>query len=318
MREWHPIRVAARRTGLSAHVIRAWEKRYGAVEPKRTPTGRRVYQTEDLERLILLRRATLAGRSIGQVAKLPMPELKRLVEEDESAAANVHPTRPEAQAPRPGARSGGAQLLAACVDAVAALDTAALQRALDEGSVSLSRPALMEQVIVPLMHRVGDLWRDGSLRVAHEHLASAVVRSFTGNLNGAFPSSTSAPAIVVTTPSGQLHEIGALLAAATAASEGWRTTYLGPSLPADEIAGAVRQTGARAVALSVVYPADDPHVRTELLKLSQLVGAETTILVGGPGASSQRIVLEAVGVRYVPDYQSLRATLESLLQREKP
>ncbi len=316
MTEWHPIRVVARRTGLSAHVIRAWEKRYGAVEPKRTPTQRRVYSTEDLERLSLLRRATLAGRSIGQIAKLATPELKRLVEEDESAAASVRPPRPAPEEPRPGAPSDGAQLLAACIEAAGRLDTAALQRALDEASVSLSRPALMEQVIVPLMHRVGDAWRDGSLRIAHEHLASAVVRSFTGSLNGAFHVSTNAPEIVVTTPSGQLHEIGALLAAATAASEGWRVTYLGPSLPADEIAAAARQTGARAVALSVVHPIDDPHVRIEIQRLSQLVGPETTILVGGRGASSYRSVLEAIGARYLPDYQSLRATLESLLQRE--
>ncbi|HXV65174.1 MAG TPA: MerR family transcriptional regulator [Vicinamibacteria bacterium] len=303
--EFHPIRVAARRTGLSAHVIRAWEKRYGAVEPKRTPTQRRVYSTEDLERLILLRRATLAGRSIGQIAKLPTPELKSLVEEDESAA----PERLRAPV-----RSDGNQLLSTALEATGRLDTAALQRALDQASISLSRPAMMEQIIVPLMHRIGDAWRDGSLRVAHEHLASALVRSFLGSLDGAFPVATAAPEIVVTTPSGQLHEIGALLAAATAASEGWRATYLGPSLPADEIAAAVRQRGARAVALSIVYPTDDPQVQTEIQRLSKLVAPETTILVGGRGAPSYRSILEAVGARHLPDYQSLRTTLESLRQ----
>jgi methanogenic corrinoid protein MtbC1 len=116
----------------------------------------------------------------------------------------------------------------------------------------------------------------------------------------------------VTTPSGQLHEIGALLAAATAASEGWRATYLGPSLPADEIAAAVRQNGARAVALSIVYPTDDPHVRTELQRLGQLVGRDAVILVGGRGASSYRSALEAAGARYLPDYHKLREALESI------
>jgi methanogenic corrinoid protein MtbC1 len=74
------------------------------------------------------------------------------------------------------------------------------------------------------------------------HLASAIVRSFVGSLNGAFNTLSLAPAIVVTTPAGQLHEIGALLAAAAAASDGGHVTYLGPSLPASEIAAAAAQT----------------------------------------------------------------------------
>ncbi|HSF14001.1 MAG TPA: cobalamin-dependent protein [Vicinamibacteria bacterium] len=311
MAEWHPIRVVARRTGLSAHVIRAWEKRYGAVEPRRTPTDRRVYSNEDLERLTLLRRATLVGRSIGQIARLPTPELKRLVEEDENAA-NAAPATPAEDAPHTASASDGARLLADSLDAAGRLDTDELQRALDQASVSLSRPALMKQVIVPLMHRIGDAWRDGSLRVAHEHLASAVVRSFLGSLNGAFLAARTAPQIIVTTPSGQLHEIGALLAAATAASEGWRVAYLGPSLPADEIAAAARQSGARAIALSIVFPTDDSHLRTELRRLSQLLDPAVTILVGGRGASSYRETLEEVGAHYLPDYGSLRTRLESL------
>ena len=85
MTEWHPIRVVARRTGLTPHVIRAWEKRYGAVTPHRTETNRRLYSQEDVERLTLLRRSTLLGRSIGQIAKMSTEELRRLVGEDETA-----------------------------------------------------------------------------------------------------------------------------------------------------------------------------------------------------------------------------------------
>jgi methanogenic corrinoid protein MtbC1 len=294
-------------------VIRAWEKRYGAVEPKRTPTERRVYSLEDIERLTLLRRATLLGRSIGQIAKLPTAELRRLIEEDESAAAAI-----PAPAPPSDAKSrDGPHLLASSLEAVGKLDAAALERTLAEASVSLSRPALMEQLIVPLMHRLGDAWREGTLRPAHEHLASAVVRSFFGSLNGAFPVSPTAPRIIVTTPSGQLHEIGALLAAATAASEGWRVTYLGPSLPADDIAAAARQAEARAVALSVSLATEDSHIRAEIQRLAQLLEPRTAILVGGRGASGVRSALEAAGARYLPDYANLRIELEAL-QRSQP
>jgi DNA-binding transcriptional MerR regulator/methylmalonyl-CoA mutase cobalamin-binding subunit len=309
MTEWYPIRVISRRTGLSTHAIRAWEKRYGAVDPKRTGTNRRLYSSEDLERLALLRRATLAGRSIGQIAKLPTRQLKALVEEDEAAARAVsRPAGPE-RFPR---SADGTRFLDACFQAAERLDPAALQSALDQASMSLSRPALMEQVIVPLMHRIGDAWRGGTLRVAHEHLASALVRSFVGALDGSFQVPATAPEVVVTTPAGQLHELGALLAAATAVSEGWRATYLGPSLPAEEIAAAARQKKARAVALSIVYPVDDPHMRSELSKLHQLLGPSIPVLIGGRGASSYRAAIEVSGARYLPDIQSLRRELESI------
>jgi methanogenic corrinoid protein MtbC1 len=116
----------------------------------------------------------------------------------------------------------------------------------------------------------------------------------------------------VTTPSGQLHEIGALLAAATAAADGWRTTYLGPSLPADEIAGAARQSDARVVALSIVYPTDDPHVRNELIKLAQFLPSTTRLIVGGRGISSYRSVLDEIGAIQVSDLESLMQELQAL------
>jgi DNA-binding transcriptional MerR regulator/methylmalonyl-CoA mutase cobalamin-binding subunit len=309
MADWHPIRVVSRRTGLSPHVIRAWEKRYGAVEPHRTPTNRRVYSTDDVERLSLLKRATMAGRSIGQIAKLSSEELRAVVEEDEAAQrrAGVPPPGVEAST-----RVDGGKLLKAALHAAEHLDAAVLQAVLDRASVNLSRPALMNEMLVPLMHRIGDAWRDGSVRVAHEHLASAVVRSFVGNLNGSFLVAATAPEIIVTTPAGQLHEIGALLAAATAAAEGWRPTYLGPSLPADDIAAAAAQNQARAIALSLVYPGDDPHMKNELTRLSHLVPQNITVLVGGRSASSYRSTIEALGFVYIDNLDDFRSRLEDL------
>src|SRR6187551_1036823 len=72
------IKAVARRTGLTAHVIRIWEKRYGAVKPERTGTNRRLYSEEQIERLSLLREVTRSGHSIGPVAKLPLEKLRKL------------------------------------------------------------------------------------------------------------------------------------------------------------------------------------------------------------------------------------------------
>ena len=98
----YPIKVAVRRTGLTSHAIRVWEKRYSAVTPVRTPTNRRLYSEADIERLHLLRRATLAGHSIGQIAGLPIDDLRALVAREEAAPAR--PRHPAA-GPRPADRT---------------------------------------------------------------------------------------------------------------------------------------------------------------------------------------------------------------------
>ncbi|HPC11710.1 MAG TPA: MerR family transcriptional regulator, partial [candidate division Zixibacteria bacterium] len=83
----YPIRVVAAKTGLSAHLIRMWERRYGAVEPSRTNTRRRLYSESDVRRLTLLRRATQAGAAIGQIATLPEDDLESLVASYEQLGA---------------------------------------------------------------------------------------------------------------------------------------------------------------------------------------------------------------------------------------
>jgi DNA-binding transcriptional MerR regulator/methylmalonyl-CoA mutase cobalamin-binding subunit len=308
----HPIRVVARRTGLTAHVIRVWEKRYEAVSPMRTPTNRRLYSDTDIERLQLLRRATLIGHSIGQIARLPSPRLRALVDADEKITPSL-PRVVNAWLPD----SSPQAILSAGLEAVERLDGAMLEEILTRATVVLSQPVVIEQVIVPLMYRIGDLWHAGTLRVAHEHLASAVVRTSLGSLSRGFCLTPSAPSLVVATPTGQLHELGALVVAATAASDGWRVTYLGPSLPAEEIAGATHQNHARAVALSLVYPGDDPFLRGELVKLQRGLADGVVLLVGGQAAHAYESVLEEIGAVRPEDLADLRQHLE-LLRLHRP
>ena len=88
------IRIASKRSGLSTHVIRVWEKRYGAVTPQRTGTNRRLYSGDEIERLTLLRLVTAAGHTISNVAQLSTPELRSLAETEASAplADRANPT----------------------------------------------------------------------------------------------------------------------------------------------------------------------------------------------------------------------------------
>jgi methanogenic corrinoid protein MtbC1 len=311
MDPYFPIKIVAQRTGLSPHVIRMWERRYQAIIPQRTPTHRRLYSAADIERLTLLHQAILAGHSIGQLAHLPTKKLMALI--DNEATPPVHRSQivPDGEG-----RMTVRAVLAACVRAVEQLDAEGLDEALARAAVELGQVMLVEQIIPPLMQRIGDLWHGGHLRVAHEHMASAVVRTVLGSHPRFSLVSTLAPHLIVATPAGQVHELGALVVAATAAAEGWRVTYLGPNLPAQEIAGAAALRQARAVALSIVYPADDPYLRQELHNLRRFLGKEVVVLVGGRAAAEYRDVFETIHAVHCPDITGFRAALAAARSRQ--
>ena len=302
----HPIKVAVRRTGLSAHVIRVWEKRYGAVVPSRTETNRRLYSDEDIARLKCLQQAVQAGQSIGRIARLPTEELLKLVR----AGGEAGPPYPSRSGGQEQEEASG-EFLEAALAAVQGLDAVALQEQLDRASVALSQRALLEEVVRPLMERIGRMWQEGALRVAAEHMATAVVRSFIGNMRP-FQGNGAAPRAVATTPAGQKHELGAMLASLVAASEGWNATFLGPDLPAEEIAGAAAATGARAVLLSIVYPGDDPRLGGELVRLRGLLGGEVALLAGGRSAAQYAPFLERAGAVPLATLDDLRDSLRLL------
>ena len=120
--------------------------------------------------------------------------------------------------------------------------------------------------------------------------------------------------LVVATLAGQLHELGALLAGAAAANLGWHVMYLGASLPAAEIAGAVHQCRGKAVALSLVYPEDDPRLATELTALRQALPPEVTLLVGCRAMPAHRGLLTRLGAVLITDLNELGLALDRLRQ----
>ena len=176
---------------------------------------------------------------------------------------------------------------------------------------------MLQRVIAPLAQTIGQLWRDGVITAAHEHFASAVIRILLGHAAKPFAGSDSAPGIVVATPAGQIHELGALLVGAAAANLGWHVTYLGASLPAAEIAGAARQNHARAVALSLVYPEDDARLESELTRLRELLPADVVVLAGGRAMPAYREVLEAIGATQMHDLGHFCAALDDLRKPSK-
>ena len=304
----HPIQVVAKRTGLTADVLRVWEKRYEVVEPGRSSGGHRLYSDLDVERLALLNRAVSAGRRISRVAQLPIEDLNDLVHED----AAVNRRRETEQ----GLPSAPQTHLDNCLAAVESLDAVRLETSLMRAAVALSAPMLIEGVFWPLLAGIGDRWEHGKMSPGHEHLASTVIRRVLESLMNSVMAGSEAPGLVVTTPTGQRHEFGALFVAAAAATQGWRVTYLGTDLPAADIAEVARSTGASGIAVSLVFPADDPRVVEQLLELRAAVGPTMPILAGGRVALSYRDAIESIGGRLVSSLEDLYASL-AVMQQER-
>jgi DNA-binding transcriptional MerR regulator/methylmalonyl-CoA mutase cobalamin-binding subunit len=297
------MRVVSKRTGLSPHVIRVWERRYGAVKPTRTPTNRRVYRDEDLERLTLLHQATLLGHGIGQASQLSNDRLKSLLDE---ASSGRSPT-PQGKTSRQGHDHA-----ARCLEAIKSMDAKALDAQFQMAVMELGTQGLLTRVAAPLGQQVGDLWRGGEITAAHEHFLSAALRNFLGRHSQQFSVSSLAPTIIVATPAGQIHELGAVLVAAAAGNLGWKVIYLGTSLPAAEIAGAAREQGVRAVALSIVYPDDDPTLADELRQLRGYLPENIELIVGGRAAPAYAATLVEIGARVANKLEDLFPTLEAM------
>jgi MerR family transcriptional regulator, light-induced transcriptional regulator len=273
----YPIRAVARMTGLSVDTLRAWERRYEAVVPGRGDRGR-VYSETDVARLKQLSELVKRGHAIGTIAGLPTADLDGLL--DGADALADQPAVPDVVAD-----------LGPLTSALDRYDLDAIETALNRYAVVLPPRDLVFAVILPLLQQVGRRWEEGTLRPAQEHLVSAIVRSVLGGLLRATVRPLASPRIVFATPAGERHELGLLCAALLTAAAGYGVLYLGPDLPASDIAHAAITAGARAVMISLTAPG--AAARGEIKTLAgALPGVE--LWIGGPGARS---ILTAIGDR---------------------
>lgn len=311
----HTIKAVAQQTGLNAHVIRIWEKRYGAVTPNRTGTNRRLYSSDEVDRLKLLRRATQAGHGISNIARLSNETLRELVGSGSSDAAVTAATKPAESQGIPRVDLRADRFRPECLAAIGRMDQRGLEQHFTDALIEMGHQSMLMHLIAPLTVEVGERWRSGQLTVAHEHFASDAIRTFLWNSSRPFAISDTAPNLLVATPAGQLHELGAIIVAAAARNQGWRVTYLGTSLPASEIAGAARLNQSRAVLLSIVYPEDDPYLPGELTALRQFLPETTAILVGGRATGGYLEAIQKIGAQFIPSLAELYPSLESLRGR---
>ncbi|HEY0467252.1 MAG TPA: MerR family transcriptional regulator [Polyangiaceae bacterium] len=297
------IGTAARLAGVSTHALRVWERRYGVPTPGRSEGGARLYSEAEVDRLRLFKRAVDRGHAIGQIATLGPAELERLAGGPSAVVSGRAETTSE--------------LLGEFVQAVSSFDSAQAERLLERARVLLSARELVLQILAPLLARIGQAWQKGELCTASEHVASTLVREHATRLLRQIPADAGAERLLVSTPAAELHELGALLAAAVAKIHGYDVLYLGPNLPASEIALAARAARADLVALSIV--ALEPRAAgVEVRALAKALPPGVNLLLGGAQAHAVSLVarceLSALGSleeleRYLVERRSRAARL---------
>lgn len=300
----YPVRLVAKLTGLSADIIRAWEKRYAVVDPVRGPRGARLYSTSDIDRLRALAAAVAAGRSIGDVAHLGSAELVAL------APIPV----PEPLHATPGQRTGSNRVVTATLECLQAHDVGGIEMQLADGLVALGSRLFLHEVVVPLLHEVGDGWARGELSIAQEHLLSGVLRNL---LTGMLRSRPRAPqsTLLLATPPGERHEFGLLLAALVARDQGVGSNYIGIDLPAAEIVDAAVRSSCMVVAISVVAPANRRNAVATVRELEAALPALVELWLGGADAAHVQRQAHSRRARLVTDLSALRDDLDRLVPK---
>jgi DNA-binding transcriptional MerR regulator len=262
----YSIKAVSQATGLSIETLRAWERRYQVVEPRRDSNGRRAYEPDDVIRLRKLREATERGHPISRLARLAEDDLDGLLQSARDGSE-----------PATSVRSLGEQILAAAEDYRPADCDQLLAMALALLPVS----QVVTDVLAPTLVEVGERWHRGQLTIAQERIISAAVRKQLSSVLDTYSRIADGPVMVLSTPAGERHELGILMCALLAAAKNVRCHYLGPDLPAAELATYATRVRADVVVLSVQMTEDLAAMTGQVEQLAQVLPEQIEIWAGG-------------------------------------
>jgi DNA-binding transcriptional MerR regulator len=261
----------SRRTGVAPELLRAWERRYGLLEPSRSEGGFRLYSDDDLARLAAMRTHLEAGVSAAEAAALAKGEVGR------GAAALP-------------AAGNELDRLGAALDR---LDDGAAQAAIDHALARLSTDAVLSDVVLPYLAELGERWQRGDVSVAHEHFASNVLRGRLLGLARGWDGGSGPRAVLAGAP-GELHDLPLIALGLALRGRGWRITYLGADTPLDTAADTARELRPRLFLISATVPGRLGPLTEELARLAN----ELSLTIAGTGANAD--LAEEIGARYLP------------------
>jgi len=258
----------SRRVGVSPELLRAWETRYGLVDPERTSGGLRLYSGEDERRVREMRRQIATGLSAAEAARVALGILV--------------------------GTASGQRLLEHLDRALTALDEPAAQTALDRTFQSLDLESAIAQVIVPFLHDLGERWAATQRSVGQEHFASNVIGGRLRALARGWGEGDR-PRALLACPPGEQHELGLLCFGLLLRKRGWRIVYLGAQTPTVDLATAAMDLSPDLVVLGAIGAQRFLEAADEI----RLLAARTRVAIGGAGAS--RALAGALGVELLAD-----------------
>jgi MerR family transcriptional regulator, light-induced transcriptional regulator len=247
----------ARRVGVSPELLRAWERRYGLLQPIRTGGGFRLYTDEDAERVERMKRALGDGLSAAEAARLAL----------------VHERTTE------GALDDARERL---VTAAHDYDETALHAIVDHALAGFSLETVLAELIIPALREIGTQWERGKLEVGQEHFASNLVRERLLALARMWGRGSGPLAVLACAP-GERHDIGLIAFGLVLRSHGWRILFLGADTPLAALRRAVAQTDPRLVLVASMDSALLEAAGSELRRL----GRSAPLVLSGAGASEE-------------------------------
>jgi DNA-binding transcriptional MerR regulator len=268
----------SRRLGVSDHVLRSWESRYGLLQPVRSTGGFRLYSEADESRVRRMQAYLAAGLSAAEAARLVLRE---------DGVATADPA--EAAGPRV-AHSTVSELATALLKSLDALDEPAAQSVLDRLLSDLSLNTVLRDVIVPYLADLGERWHRGTASIAQEHFASNVIRGRLAGLARGWGSGQG-PRALLACPPGELHDMGLVIFGIVLNRNGWRVDYFGMNTPVEELERYAEATRPSLVVLAATLPETLEPLRPQLAALAR----RAPLAFAGAGATPE--IAAAVGAR---------------------
>jgi DNA-binding transcriptional MerR regulator len=276
----------SRRLEVSDHVLRAWESRYGLLQPVRSAGGFRLYSEADARRVRRMQAHLADGLSAAEAAKAVLGEDSR-AEADTARPAGADTARP---AGPHDALSTESEVSDALRQALDAFDEPAAQAVLDRLLSDLSLAAVLRNVVLPYLTELGERWQRGTASIAQEHFASNVIRGRLAGLARGWGNGHG-PRAVLACPPGELHDLALMVFGIVLNRNGWRIDYLGMSTPVDELAQTVDARRPDLVVLAAAVPENLDALAPQLTALAQ----RAPLVLAGAGATPE--LAAAVGAR---------------------
>ena len=207
-------------SGIKAHTIRIWEKRYDILQPMRTDTNIRLYDLASLQKLLNITLLHDYGYKISKIATYPQDKIPLLVREIISN------------------KTAKSHAISELKMAMMNFDQELFFNTYNWLIAEKSFKEIFHQVFIPLLNELGLLWQSDTITPAHEHFISYLIKQKllvnTEKLQVLKPSKTD-KVFVLSLPMNEIHELGLMYLNYEILLEGYRTIFLGESMPIDNL-----------------------------------------------------------------------------------